>query len=103
MAINHISLSGGGSVRDAAHVLNLTTSDVLALGVKNSFISNGHVQMRIDGDAADKVVLDDLLGGSTYAWTASKQTINGSAYHVYSNADLGLDLLVQQAVTVTLV
>lgn len=103
VAINHISLSGGGSVRDAAHVLNLTTSDVLALGVKNSFISNGHVQMRIDGDAADKVVLDDLLGGSTYAWTASKQTINGSAYHVYSNADLGLDLLVQQAVTVTLV
>ena len=102
VAINHISLSGGGSVADAAHVLTLTTSDVLALGVKNSFISNGHVQMRIDGDAADKVVLDDLLGQSTYAWTQpTVQPLTG--YHLYSNTDLGLDLLIQQAVEVRLV
>jgi hypothetical protein len=102
-AINHFSLSGGGSVANADHVLTLTTSDVLALGVKNSFISNGHVQMRIDGDAADKVVLDDLLGGSTYTWaTPTNQTLNGSTYHLYSNADLGLDLLIQQMVQVNL-
>lgn len=104
VAINHISLSGGGSVADAAHVLTLTTSDVLALGVKNSFISNGHLQMRIDGDAADKVQLDDLLGGSTYSWsTPTNQTLNGTTYRLYSNDDLGLDLLIQQAVQVALV
>jgi hypothetical protein len=102
VAINHISLSGGGAVADAAHVLTLTTSDVLALGVKNSFISNGHVQMRIDGEAADKVVLDDLLGQSTYAWTQpTVEPLTG--YHLYSNTDLGLDLLIQQAVEVRLV
>jgi hypothetical protein len=104
VAINHISLSGGGAVADAAHVLTLTTSDVLALGVKNSFISNGHVQMRIDGDAADKVQLDDLLGGSSYSWsTPTNQTLNEMTYRLYSNDALGLDLLIQQAVQVALV
>jgi len=77
---------------------------VLALGVKNSFISNGRVQMRIDGDAADRVQLDDLLGGSSYSWsTPTNQTLNGSTYLLYSNTDLGLDLLIQQAVQITLV
>jgi hypothetical protein len=103
-AINHIGLSGSGAVDNAAHTLKLTTGDVLALGVKNSFISNGRVQMRIDGDAADKVQLDDLLGGTSYSWsTPTNQTLNGSTYLLYSNADLGLDLLIQQAVQITLV
>jgi hypothetical protein len=103
-AINHIGLSGSGAVDNAAHTLKLTTGDVLALGVKNSFISNGRVQMRIDGDAADRVQLDDLLGGSSYSWsTPTNQTLNGSTYLLYSNADLGLDLLIQQAVQITLV
>lgn len=104
VAINHISLSGGGAVVDADHVLTLTTSDVLALGVKNSFISNGHLQMRIDGDAADKVQLDDLLGGSSYSWsTPTNQTLNEMTYRLYSNDALGLDLLIQQAVQVALI
>ena len=103
-AINHIGLSGSGAVDNAAHTLKLTTGDVLALGVKNSFISNGRVQIRIDGDAADRVQLDDLLGGSSYSWsTPTNQTLNGSTYLLYSNADLGLDLLIQQAVQITLV
>ena len=103
-AINHIGLSGSGAVDNAAHTLKLTTGDVLALGVKNSFISNGRLQVRIDGDSADKVVLDNLLGGSTFEWsTPTNQTLNGSTYLLYSNADLGLDLLIQQAVQITLV
>lgn len=111
-AINHISLSGGGvnNVSNADHVLTLTTGDVLALGVKNSFVStNGfkdHQQMRIDGDASDKVLLDDLLGGSTFAWVKANDMValNTTAlnttqnYVVYSNASLGLDLFIQQGI-----
>jgi hypothetical protein len=110
VAINHISLSGGGvdNVANADHVLTLTTSDVLALGVKNSFISTSvfkdRQQMRIDGDALDKVLLDDLLGGSTFKWEKADGTIElnpGQKYAVYSNASLGLDLFIQQGIVTT--
>lgn len=109
-AMNHISLSGGGAnnVANADHVLSLTTGDVLALGVKNSFVSTSgfkdHQQMRIDGDARDKVLLDDLLGGSTFAWVKATDTVAlnaGQNYAVYSNASLGLDLFVQQGIVTT--
>jgi hypothetical protein len=105
-AINHIGLSGSGTVANAAHTLTLTTGDVLALGVKNSFVSDGRQQMRIDGDAADKVVLDDLVGGSTFAWDKAATTVAlnaGQNYVVYSNATLGLDLFIQQGIQVTAV
>lgn len=109
-AINHISLSGGGTnnIANTDHVLTLTTGDVLALGVKDSFMSTngfkGHQQMRIDGDAGDKVLLDDLLGGSTFAWVKSNDTIalnTTQNYVVYSNASLGLDLFIQQGIVTT--
>ena len=102
-AINHIGLSGSGTVTNAAHTLALTTSDVLALSVKNSFISNGHQQMRIDGDAGDQVMLDDLLGGSTFTWqkAANPSVLSGQNYTVYSNSTLGLDLFIHQTVHVT--
>jgi Bacterial Ig-like domain len=105
-AINHIGLSGSGAVANAAHTLTLTTGDVLALGVKNSFVSDGRQQMRIDGDAADKVVLHDVLGGATYAWDKSANVVAlnaGQNYVLYSNAELGLDLFIQQGVQVTAV
>jgi len=105
-AINHIGLSGSGAVANAAHTLTLTTGDVLALGVKNSFVADGRQQMRIDGDAADKVLLDDLVGASTYAWDKAASTVALSAgqnYAVYSNAALGLDLFIQQGIQVTAV
>lgn len=105
-AMNHIGLSGSSTVANAAHTLTLTTSDVLSLGVKNSFVSDGRQQMRIDGDAADKVVLDDLVGGSTFAWDKAASTVALSAgqnYVVYSNAALGLDLFIQQGIQVTAV
>lgn len=111
-AINHISLLGGGvnNLANADHVLSLTTSDVLALGVKNSFVSTNsfknHQQMRIDGDASDKVFLDDLLGGSTFEWVKAKDMVELNTtglnttqnYVVYSNASLGLDLFIQQGI-----
>jgi hypothetical protein len=110
VAVNHISLSGGGinNVANADHVLTLTTGDVLALGVKNSFMSingfKGHQQMRIDGDAGDKVLLDDVLGGSTFAWVKANDTValnTTQNYVVYSNASLGLDLFIQQGIVTT--
>lgn len=109
-AINHISLSGGGIniVANADHVLTLTTGDVLALGVKNSFVSTNnfkdHQQMRIDGDERDKVLLDDLLGGSTFAWVKANDMValnTTQNYVVYSNASLGLDLFIQQGIVTT--
>ena len=78
---------------NANHTLSLTSSDVLVLGVKNSVVSNGHQQMRIDGDAGDTVLLNDLVGGSTFAWqaAASPAQLNGQNYTLYSNSALGLD------------
>jgi hypothetical protein len=105
-AINHIGLAGSSTIANAAHTLTLTTGDVLALGVKNSFVSNGRQQMRIDGDVADKVLLDDLVGGSTFAWDKAAATVAlsvGQNYVVYSNATLGLDLFIQQGIQVTAV
>lgn len=104
VAINHISLSGGGvnTVANADHVLTLTTSDVLVLGVKNSFVSNDRQQMRIDGDVGDQVKLDDVLDGSKYGWSKASNPLplNSANYDVYSNVTLGLDLFIQQGIQI---
>ena len=97
--VNHISMSDGVG----NDTLKLTMGDVLALGVKDSFVSNGHRQMRIDGDAGDKVSLDDLVGSSsvqTWSQTTTEQ-LNGTSYKVYSNAYWGLDLYIKQDLQVT--
>ena len=100
-AVNHIVMTDSA----ANDTLELTTSDVLALGVKNSFVSNGRQQIRIDGDTGDKVILDDLLGGSTYAWSKADNfiSINASKYDVYTNTDLGIDLFIQQVIATQLI
>jgi hypothetical protein len=83
--------------------------DVLELGVKNSFSNatahQGRLQMRIDGDAGDKVVLDDLVGTIDYDWNAnnSRVTLDGQEYRVYTHDGLGLSLFVQQGVQINLV
>jgi hypothetical protein len=100
-AINHIKMN------DAVgnDTLKLTMGDVLALGVKNSFVLNGHRQMCIDGDVGDRVALDDLVGGSDFDWTLAPSTMtlsSGKIYAQYSNTALGLDLFIQQGVAITL-
>jgi hypothetical protein len=104
-AVNHIVMTDGVG----NDTLKLTTSDVLALGVQNSFISTGvfkdRQQMRIDGDALDKVLLDDLLGGSTFEWAKAVGTVElnqGQRYALYSNDALGLDLFIQQGIVTTI-
>jgi len=111
----HSTSPGTGSLAATNHIrmvdsqsddtLRLKTEDVLVLGVKNSFVSNGRQQIRIDGDAGDKVILDDLLGGSTYAWSKADNFIsmNASKYDVYTNTDLGIDLFIQQVIATQLI
>ncbi len=102
-AINHVDLTKGD------HTLELTMGDVLDLGVKNSFSNatahQGHLQMRIDGDAGDEVVLDDLVGTIDHDWNAnnSRVTLDGQEYRVFTHEGLGLSLFVQQSVQINLV
>lgn len=100
-ALNHIVMTDGVG----NDTLKLTASDVLALGVKNSFVSNGRQQIRIDGDAGDQVTLDDMLGGSKYAWSKAGQPLqlNSVNYDVYTNASLELDLFIQQTIATRLI
>lgn len=97
-AINQVSATGGG-----ADVISVSMEDVLALGVKNSFTATGHLQVRVDGDASDRVLLDNKLGTSTqFAWSApSTVTLTAQPYSLYVNTDLGLDLFIQQSLEVT--
>jgi outer membrane protein OmpA-like peptidoglycan-associated protein len=102
-AVNHVDITQG------AHVLKLTMGDVLDLGVKNSFsiaaAHKDHLQIRIDGDAADTVNLDDLVGTTDLDWTKNNSavTLGGKDYAAYTNDALGLSLFVQTGITLNLV
>ncbi|WP_090138140.1 Ig-like domain-containing protein [Limnohabitans sp. DM1] len=107
---NHIGLSGSEVIPDAAHTLNLTTSDVLALGVKNSFSTNGsstsdgRIQMRIDGGDRDTVNLDDVIGDKNYVWTPQSDVkIGTNTYDAYVNFDLNLEVFIQKEINLYLV
>jgi hypothetical protein len=98
-AANHIQLGEG------KQTLALTMGDVLELGVKNSFSNTGdhkgRLQLRIDGDAQDVIKLDNLAGSKELAWNTNNVdiTVDGQAYKVFSNADLGLSLFVSNSIT----
>lgn len=98
-AANHIQLGAG------KQTLALTMGDVLELGVKNSFNNTGdhkgRLQLRIDGDAQDVIKLDNLAGSKELAWNTNNVdiTLDGQAYKVFSNADLGLSLFVSNSIT----
>ena len=100
-AINHIRSTGGGN-----DIITLSMDDVLALGVKNSFTASGHLQMRIDGDASDKVLLDNLMGTSNalhWVLSTSNTLLGGQQYNVYTNTLLGLDVFIQNGMQITAV
>lgn len=103
-AVNHVDITKG------VHVLKLTMGDVLDLGVKNSFSAadphKGHLQMRIDGDSADQIQLDNLVGTNSYDWsvlTNSTVTIDSQLYKAYTNDALGLSLFVQSGIAINLI
>jgi hypothetical protein len=97
-AANHIKLGTG------TQTLNLTMGDVLELGVKNSFSNTGdHVgrlQLKIDGDGDDVVNLDNLVGSTEMNWNTNNTsvTLDGQAYKVFSNTELGLSLFVSELI-----
>lgn len=99
-----IDLTGTGN-----NTLTLSLKDVLENGQMDLFhaTANGTVQMMVRGNAGDVVNLDDLLGlnGPDFGdWHAGgKQIIAGSAYQVYLHSGLDAELLVQDAVKVTLI
>ncbi|MFY9182743.1 MAG: Ig-like domain-containing protein [Limnohabitans sp.] len=99
VAINHVSMRD----KSGDDVLTISMGDVLSLGVANSFTKSGHLQMRIDGDLGDRVFLDSFVGSSkALLWsTPLEQSLGSDKYAVYSNASLGLDLLIQQGIVTT--
>jgi hypothetical protein len=107
-AANHIALSNASNV-----TLTLSMGDVLALGVTNSFsiasVTGGaqhknQIQMRIDGQADDKLNLDGLVNGLNLPWVKSTTAFpldNGpERYDVYTNAALSVALFVDTDITV---
>ena len=103
-AINHLDMRGNG-----AQTLKVSIADVLALGVENSFsfadTFKDHLQMRIDGDSADKLTLSKQWGGSNdQSWLAHGQlSLDGQMYNAYFNQALGLEVFVQSGIAVTVI
>jgi hypothetical protein len=101
-ASNHVVLSNISGV-----TLDVSMGDVLALGVTNSFsiasVNGGaqhkdQIQMRIDGQADDKLNLDGLVNGLNLPWVKSTTAFpldNGpERYDVYTHDGLGIALFV---------
>ena len=103
-AINHVDMRGNG-----AQTLKVSITDVLALGIKNSFSNASdyadHIQMRIDGDNVDKLTLSKQWGSSNNQnWLAHGQlTLDGQIYNAYFNQSLSLEVFVQSAMIVTVI
>jgi hypothetical protein len=102
-AINHIDMHGNG-----AQNLTVSIADVLQLGVSNSFSNaiafKDHLQMRVDGDAADKLTLSKLGGSSIDTWlTHGQLTLDGQSYTAYYNASKALEVFVQSSIPVTVI
>jgi len=80
------------------------------LGISNSFANSAalrdHLQMRVDGDSADKLSLTKEWANSTaqsWSTTQGQVTLDGQTYNVDNNETLKLDLFVQSTVHVTVV
>ena len=102
-AINHIDMHGNG-----AQNLTVSIADVLQLGVSNSFSNaidfKDHLQMRVDGDAADKLTLSKLGVSSIDTWlTHGQLTLDGQSYTAYYNASKALEVFVQSSIPVTVI
>jgi Bacterial Ig-like domain len=98
VAVNKLDMLQGD------HVVHVTMGDVLAMGVKDSFAIDGHVQLLIDADSKDVLNLDNLVGSDSYDWKDNNfKTVDNKTYHAYINTDFGLEVLVNTNVLVHLV
>ncbi|WP_414443413.1 Ig-like domain-containing protein [Burkholderia sp. 22PA0106] len=94
--IEVIDLTGSGN-----NTLRMSMADVLNLGHPNAFRQDGYSQMRVTGNAGDRVELvgmPDLAGGS---WaSAGNVVLDGAQYVVYRNDALKAELFVRNGVAV---
>ncbi|MCA8308352.1 Ig-like domain-containing protein [Burkholderia sp. AU28942] len=98
-SIEIIDITGTGN-----NTLKLSMSDVLELGHKDLFLVDGHTQLMVNGNSGDRVDLSDMSGLEAGGWTKEGTVaVNGSAYVVYENTALNVELLVQSTVTTQLV
>ncbi len=123
--VDVLTLTGSGLVPDLANVeeklssievfditgtgdntLKLSLGDVLELGATDLFLADGHTQLKVKGDAGDKVDLSDLLpdGEDLGDWVqeSGTTTVGGVEYDVFYHSGLNAELLVQHGVETTL-
>ncbi|WP_176042360.1 Ig-like domain-containing protein [Burkholderia stabilis] len=97
--IEILDITGTGN-----NTLKLSMKDVLNLGHEDLFIQDGHTQLLVKGDAGDRVVLSGMSGLESGSWSnKGLVAVDGYAYNVYENAALNVELIVQHAITTTLV
>ncbi len=98
-SVEVFDLTGTGN-----NTLKLSMKDVLNLGHEDLFIQDGHTQLLVKGDVGDRVVLSGMSGLESGSWSnKGLAAIDGYAYNVYENAALNVELIVQHAITTTLV
>ncbi|KVT15001.1 hypothetical protein WT24_07095 [Burkholderia sp. MSMB1078WGS] len=85
------------------NALVLSVGDVLNLGVKDLFTTNGYNQVMVNGDGGDTVQLLGLLGNEVGEWNLSGALeIDGVTYYSYVNQWANAEVLVQKDVVVDL-
>jgi hypothetical protein len=99
-SVEIIDLTGTGD-----NTLKLSVDDVLELGEKDLFHTNGRLQVMVKGNQGDSVILSDMLpnGMDVGDWMpAGAVTVDGVVYNVLQFSGLSAELLVQEGVSVEL-
>ncbi|WP_414450732.1 Ig-like domain-containing protein [Burkholderia sp. 22PA0099] len=95
--IEVIDLTGSGD-----NTLRMSMADVLNLGHPDAFRQDGYSQMRVTGDAGDRVELAGIPDLAAGGWAnAGTFVIGGEQYVVYRNDALKAELFVREGVEVS--
>ncbi|MGE9761310.1 Ig-like domain-containing protein [Pseudomonas sp. PDM20] len=92
-----LDITGSGN-----NTLKVSLNDVLHLGQVDLFRKDGKVQLKVDGDAGDKVELYSLEGHGVDSGTwqsAGTTTIGGVTYQVFTYSLMDAEILIKQGVT----
>ncbi|KAA8673201.1 Ig-like domain-containing protein [Pantoea dispersa] len=102
-SVEIFDINGGNDT--VKNTLNLNINDILELGQKNIFVSDGRLQVMVKGDN-DVVTLDHLFKDQDLGnWVkeSGNITLGGQHYQVFHHQAFDAELLVQDGVTVNLV
>ncbi|EJN00964.1 hypothetical protein [Herbaspirillum sp. YR522] len=101
-SIEKIDLTGSGDNK-----LKLSLNDVLNLGGRDLFVTDGKTQFMVNGNHGDRVELSKMHGNGvdsgSWAKAVDTVTVAGQVYNVYEHSVTHAELLVQQAVVTTLI